>query len=179
MTASGDASAPPAGGRTPEGDGQTGYAPVTTGLLDAGARAAHRLLGPWWNQRTRRALFGVLITAGFLVGLVLGLREVYDRPVLDVGEPRVRVEGLTATVQVTVRNTSEDVAYCPVVGVAALDRDGLDLAKAPAFVDLGDARLAPKASANFVGVLTGISQQDFEEQLSEYDAFVEQENPCP
>jgi hypothetical protein len=148
-------------------------------LLEASARAARRMLGPWWNERTRRVLFGVLITAGFVAGLVLGLREVYDRPVLDVGEPRVRVEGLTATVQVTVRNTSEDVAYCPVVGVAALDRDGLDLAKAPAFVDLGDARLAPKASTNFVGVLTGISDQDFAEQLSEYAAFVEHENPCP
>ena len=148
-------------------------------LLEESARVAGRLLGPWWNERTRRVLFGVLITAGFVVGLVLGLQQVYDRPVLDVGEPRVRVEGLTATVQVTVRNTSEDVAYCPVVGVAALDRDGLDLAKAPAFVDLGDARLAPKASANFVGVLTGISERDFAEQLSEYAAFVEHENPCP
>ena len=151
----------------------------STDRLEASARVARRLLGPWWNERTRRVLFGVLITAGFVVGLVLGLQQVHDRPVLDVGEPRVRVEGLTATVQVTVRNTSEDVAYCPVVGVAALDRDGLDLAKAPAFVDLGDARLAPKASANFVGVLTGISEQDFAEQLSEYAAFVEHENPCP
>ena len=151
----------------------------STDLLEASARAARRLLGPWWSERTRRVLFGVLIAAGFVVGLVLGLQQVYDRPVLDVGEPRVRVEGLTATVQVTVRNTSEDVAYCPVVGVAALDRDGLDLAKAPAFVDLGDARLAPKASANFVGVLTGISERDFAEQLSEYAAFVEHENPCP
>ncbi len=151
----------------------------STDLLEAGARVARRLLGPWWNERTRRVVFGVLITAGFVVGLVLGLQQVYDRPVLDVGEPRVRVEGLTATVQVTVRNTSEDVASCPVVGVAALDRDGLDLAKAPASVDLGDARLAPKASANFVGVLTGISERDFAEQLSEYAAFVEHENPCP
>lgn len=148
-------------------------------LLERSARAAARLMGPWWNERTRRVLFAVVITAGFVVGLVLGLLQVYDRPVLDVGEPRVRVEGLTATVQVTVRNTSEDVAYCPDVGVAALDRDGLDLATAPALPDLGEARLAPKASTNFVGVLTGISQQDFDEQLSEYAAFVEQENPCP
>ncbi len=148
-------------------------------LLERSARTATRLLGPWWNERTRRVLFAVVITAGFVVGLVLGLLQVYDREVLDVGEPRVRVEGLTATVQVTVRNTSEDVAYCPVVAVAALDRDGLDLAKATAAPDLGDARLAPKASTNFVGVLTGISRQDFDEQLSEYAAFVEQENPCP
>ena len=62
---------------------------------------------------------------------------------------------------------------------AALDREGLDLAPAPAFPDLGAARLAPKASTNFVGVLTGISQQGFDEQLSEYAAFVEQDNPCP
>lgn len=179
MTAPADASGPPAGGAPPRKDDATGHAPVTTDLLDAGARAATRFLGPWWNERTRRTLFGLLIAAGFLVGLVMGLRDVYDRPVLDVGEPRVRVEGATATVQVTVRNTSENVAYCPVVGVAALDRDGLDLAKAPAFPDLGDARLAPKASTNFVGVLTGISQQDLTEQLSEYTAFVEQENPCP
>ncbi|MXY10375.1 MAG: hypothetical protein F4Z00_00315 [Acidimicrobiaceae bacterium] len=179
MSSSAGAPDPPGGDTRPNTGEATGYAPVTAQLLDAGAQTARRLLGPWWNERSRRALFGVLITAGFLVGLVLGLRDVYDRPVLDVGEPRVRVEGLTATVQVTVRNTSEDIAYCPVVGVAALDRDGLDLAKAPTSVDLGDARLAPKASANFVGVLTGISQQDFDEQLSDYAAFVEQENPCP
>ena len=178
MTAPGAAS-PPTGGAPPHRDEPAVHVPVAGELLDAGARAARRLLGPRWNDRTRRALFGVLITAGFIVGLVLGFREVYDRPVLDVGEPRARVEGLTVTVQVTVRNTSEDVAYCPVVGVAALDREGLDLAGAPAFPDLGDARLAPKASTNFVGVLTGISQQDFDEQLSEYTAFVEQENPCP
>ena len=179
MTAPGAASGPPTGSAPPRRDVPTAPAPVAREVLDTSAPAARRLLGPWWNERTRRALFGAMITVGLVVGLVLGLREVYDRPVLDVGEPRVRVEGLTATVQVTVRNTSEDVAYCPAVGVAAIDRDGLDLAKAPAFADLGDARLAPKASTNFVGVLTGISQQDFDEQLSEYAAFVEQENPCP
>ena len=179
MNTTSSASGPPAVGPSHHPDGTAERGSAAAELLETGARAARRLLGPWWNERTRRALFGVLITAGFLLGLVLGLRDVYDRPVLDVGEPRVRVEGLTATVQVTVRNTSENAAYCPVVGVAALDRDGLDLAKAPAVVDLGDARLAPKASANFVGVLTGISQRDFAEQLSEYAAFIELENPCP
>ena len=178
MTSPGAASGPATGGAPPHRE-PAAHAPVTGELLDASAQAARQLLGPWWNERTRRMLFGVLITVSFVVGLMLGLREVYDRPVLDVGEPRARVEGLTVTVQVTVRNTSEDVAYCPVVGVAALDREGLDLAHAPAFPDLGDARLAPKASTNFVGVLTGISQQGFDEQLSEYAAFVEQENPCP
>ena len=152
---------------------------ATPDLLEAGARAANRLLGPWWNERTRRVLFAMVVAGGFIVGLVLGLLQVYDRPVLDVGEPRVRVEGLTATVQVTVRNTSEEVAYCPAVGVAALDRDGLDLARTPAFPDLGDARLAPRASTNFVGVLTGITRRDFDEQLSDYAAFIEHENPCP
>ena len=179
MTVPGAASGPPAGGAPPQRDEPTAHAPAAGEVLDTSAPAARRLLGPWWNERTRRALFGAMITVGLVVGLVLGLREVYDRPVLDVGEPRVRVEGLTATVQVTMRNTSETVAYCPAVGVAAIDRDGLDLATAPAFADLGDARLAPKASTNFVGLLTGISQQDFDEQLSEYAAFVEQENPCP
>ena len=179
MTAPGVASGPGTGGAPLHREEPAAHTPVTEELLDARAQAARQLLGPWWNERTRRALFGVLIAVSFIVGLVLGLREVYDRPVLDVGAPRARVEGLTATVQVTVRNTSEDVAYCPVVGVAALDREGLDLAQATAFPDFGDARLAPKASTNFVGVLTGISQRDFDEQLSEYAAFVEQENPCP
>ena len=179
MNSPGPASEPPV--ERGAGDTLNPVAPTPSppDLLQASAQLATRLLGPWWSDRTRRVLFAAVITAGFVVGLVLALIQVYDRPVLDVGEPRVRVEGLTATVQVTVRNTSEDVAYCPAVGVAALDRDGLDLAKAPAFPDLGDARLAPKASANFVGVLAGISQQDFDEQLSEYSAFVEQENPCP
>lgn len=130
------------------------------------------------GERAQRVAFGVVVVVGSVVALVLGIREVNDTPDIDVAEPRVRVENLVATVQVTVRNATDDTTFCPEIVVAALDRDGLDLDSAVAEPDLGSGRLEPGDTANFVAVLDGISAQDFEEQLDEYDAFVEAENPC-
>ncbi|WP_420639525.1 hypothetical protein [Candidatus Poriferisocius sp.] len=124
-------------------------------------------------------MFIALVTLGLVVGFVLGVRQAVIDPVLDVGDPRVRVEGRMATVQVTVRNTSGDTAYCPIVGIAALDREGLDLDSGIALPDLSDGRLGPGESANYIGTLTQISAQEFNEELDEYVGFIEEENECP
>jgi hypothetical protein len=133
----------------------------------------------WWTPRLQRTMFVSLVTLGLVVGLVLGTREAVIDPVLDVGDPRVRVEAGIATVQVTIRNKSTDTVYCPEVGIAAVDREGLDLDAAIALPDFSDGRIEPRGSVNFIGTLANIEEQDFEEELDEYVAFIEEENPCP
>ncbi len=132
----------------------------------------------FWNSTTQRFVFVAIVTLGLALGLVLGIREASQKPVLKIGEPRVRVEGTTATVQITVKNTSKDDVYCPKVGIAAIDGDGLDLASGVALPDLTDGRLAPRTSANFIGTLTGLTETELDEKLDEYVAFIIDKNPC-
>ena len=137
--------------------------------------------GRWlrlWNVNARRVVFIAIVTVGILLGFVLGVREARQKPVLRIGEPRVRVEDGVATIQITVKNTSEGTDYCPDVGIAAVDRDGLDLDRGVALPDLTDGRLKPRASANYIGTLTDITQKEFDEQLDEYVAFIIDKNPC-
>lgn len=131
-----------------------------------------------WSQKIQRIVFLSIVILGTGLGFVLGVREATQKPVLKIGEPRVRVEGTTATIQITVKNLSENTVYCPVVGIAAVDRDGLDLDSGVAKPDLTDGRLEPRASANFIGTLTEISQQELDEELDEYVAFIIDKNPC-
>ncbi|CAN5406192.1 hypothetical protein BH10ACT2_BH10ACT2_24190 [soil metagenome] len=131
-----------------------------------------------WNKKVQLTVFASIITLGMGFGLVLGVREASKKPVLKIGEPRVRVEGTTATIQITVKNTSANTTYCPTVGIAAVDRDGLDLDSGVALPDLTDGRLPPRASANFIGTLTDITAKEFDEQLDEYVAFIIDKNPC-
>ena len=132
----------------------------------------------WWNPKRQRIVFVSILVFGTSAGLALGIREALSSPVLEVGEPRVRVEGGVATVQLTVRNMSAGTVFCPVVGIAAIDGDGLDLDSGIALPDLTDGRLAPRASSNYIGTLTGIEPQEFEEKLDEYVGFIKDENPC-
>ena len=131
-----------------------------------------------WGPRMQRVVFLAIVTLGIGLGLVLGVREATQKPVLKIGEPRVRVEGTIATIQITVKNTSENTVYCPTVGIAAVDRDGLDLDKGTAEPDLTDGRLAPRASANYIGTLSHITQKELDEKLDEYVAFIIDKNPC-
>ena len=130
------------------------------------------------RHESHRLLFGGFVALGATLGLVLGIVEVRAKPDVRLGDERVRIEGLVATVQVTARNDTDDETLCPVVRVAARDRDGLDLEDVAAEPDFGDGRLRPGASANFVAVLDGISAQDFEEQLDEFFAYVDDDRPC-
>ena len=132
----------------------------------------------FWKPAVQRVVFISIVTLGLALGFTLGIREANQTPVLKIGEPRVRVEGTTATVQITIKNTSTKTVYCPTVGIAAVDRDGLDLAKGVALPDLTDGRLEPRASANFIGTLTDLSEQEINEKLDEYVAFIIDKNPC-
>lgn len=133
----------------------------------------------WWNKKVQRVVFATIVTLGAGTGFVMGVREAVKKPVLKIGEPRVRVEGTTATIQITVKNTSEATVYCPTVGIAAVDRDGLDLDAGVALPDRTNGRLEPRASVNFIGSLTELTQEELDEKLDEYVAFIIEENPCP
>ncbi|MEQ1873728.1 MAG: hypothetical protein ABL953_08385 [Ilumatobacteraceae bacterium] len=132
----------------------------------------------FWTPRIQRGIFLAIVTLGTGLGFVLGVREATQTPVLKIGEPRVRVEGTTATIQITVKNMSENTIYCPRVGIAAVDRDGLDLDSGVAEPDSTDGRLEPRASANFIGTLTELTQEELDEELDEYVAFIIDKNPC-
>lgn len=132
----------------------------------------------FWNEKFRRVAFLSIVTLGLVLGFALGIREARQKEVLKIGEPRVRVEGTDATIQITVKNTSENTVYCPEVGIAAVDRDGLDLDKGVALPDISDGRLPPRAQANYIGTLTELTQQDIDEKLDEYVAFIIDENEC-
>jgi len=131
----------------------------------------------WWTPKAQRVVFVAIVALGLVLGMFLGIREATQKPALKIGEPRVRVEGTTATIQITVKNTSDRV-YCPTVGIAAVDGDGLDLDTGVALPDLTDGRLEPRASANFIGTLTDLTQQELDEKLDEYVAFIIDKNPC-
>lgn len=137
-----------------------------------------RLRGVVHDHSSHRLLFGGFVAVGAALGLTLGIVEVRAKPDISLGDERVRIEGLVATVQVTARNDTDDQTLCPVIHVAARDRDGLDLDETRAEPDLGDGRLTPGASANFVAVLDGVSEQDFDEQLDEFVAYVDDDPPC-
>lgn len=130
------------------------------------------------TARTQRIAFHALVIGGAVIALLLGFREVYDRPVLRVGAERVGRDGLVSTVQVTIENTSDSRAYCPEVHVAARDREGLDLEDAVAEPDDGEGRLEPGDRMNYVGRLENLTAEDYDEELEEITAYVFAERPC-
>lgn len=135
----------------------------------------------WWTLRLQRRVFVVVVACGIVTAFVLGVNQVRTTPTIELGDPRVRVEGLVSTVQVTVENTSEDQTYCPVISVAALDREGRELDSSTARPETGDGRLEPGDRLNFVGTLTEITETEYEEEVDDdgYIASVDEKNPCP
>lgn len=126
----------------------------------------------------RWALFHVVAVLGILVGAVLGILQVLDRPTIRLDGERVRREGLVSTVQVLATNTSDEEAYCVDIRITALDREGLDLQDVGAEAQRGDGRLEPRQTMNFVAVLDGLTAQDYAEKLDEFDAYVESSERC-
>lgn len=126
----------------------------------------------------RRRLFYLVAVAGIVVGMTFGILEVLDRPVIELGEERVRRDGLVATVQVLATNTSDDTTYCVEVRIGALDREGLDLQDVPAEPQDGEGRMRPGRTINFTAVLDELDEQDYEEELDEFVAYVDERRQC-
>jgi hypothetical protein len=122
--------------------------------------------------------FWVFVVVGIVVAFALGVREIIDRPPVRLSAVRVGDEaGGTTRAQVLARNESS-TTYCVEVLITAVDGDGLTLAEAIAVPNQGDGRLAPGASVNMAAVLTDLTQQELDEELDEYLAFVTERQEC-
>lgn len=128
------------------------------------------------TARWPNTLFYALAVGGAAVALGLGIARVYDRPPVDIGPERVRREGLVATVQVTVKNRSDDT-LCPEIRIAARDREGLDLEEVVAQPD-GSGTLSPGQATTYVGVFRKLTARDYREELDEFAAYPFSTNPC-
>jgi hypothetical protein len=130
------------------------------------------------DDRWHRA-FILFVTIGIVVAAVLGIREVISEPVIQLDDVRGSDQDvMPLEAQVLARNTSEDTTYCIEVTVTATDRDGLSLATAVAEPTTGDGTLGPGRSANFNATFDDLTQQDIDEKLDSYYAFVTRQDPC-
>jgi hypothetical protein len=130
------------------------------------------------DDRWHRA-FIVFVTIGIVMAAVLGIREVISEPVIQLDDVRGSDQDvMPLEAQVLARNTSEDTTYCIEVTVTATDRDGLSLATAVAEPTTGDGTLGPGRSANFNATFDDLTQQDIDEKLDSYYAFVTRQDPC-
>jgi hypothetical protein len=136
------------------------------------------------EDRWHRA-FIAFVTVGIIVATVLGFREVINEPVIQLDDVRGSEEDVTPhEAQVMARNTSSDVTYCIEVTITATDRDGLSLASALAVPTTGDgtptAKLAPGRTANFNATFddADLTQQEIDEKLDTYYAFVTRQDAC-
>jgi hypothetical protein len=124
-------------------------------------------------------VFIVFVTVGIIVGAVLGIREIVTEPVIQLDDVRGSEEGVVPVkAQVLARNTSQDTTYCIEVTITATDRDGLTLATAVAQPTTGDGTLAPGRTANFTAELADLTQQEIDEELDSFYAFVTHQEVC-
>jgi hypothetical protein len=137
--------------------------------------ASHADVG---EDRWHRA-FIAFVSVGIVVATVLGIREIVSEPIIQLDEVRGSEEGVVPPeAQVLARNTSGDTTYCIEVTITATDRDGLSLATAVAAPTTGDGTLEPGRSANFNAEFDDLTQQEIDEELDGYYAFVTREDPC-
>jgi len=130
------------------------------------------------EDRWHRA-FIAFVTVGIIVATLLAFREVINEPVIQLDDVRGSEEDvLPHEAQVMARNTSGDTTYCIEVTITATDRDGLSLATAVAKATIGDGKLAPGRTANFNATFDDLTQQEIDEKLDTYYAFVTRQDPC-
>ena len=129
-------------------------------------------------DRWHRA-FIAFVTIGIIVAAILGIREIVSEPVIQLDDVRGSEEGVVPVkAQVLARNTSKDTTYCIEVTITATDRDGLTLASAIAKPTTGDGTLAPGRTGNFNAELPDLTQQEIDEELDTFYAFVTDQEVC-
>lgn len=126
--------------------------------------------------RSLGTIFFTVSAAGAVVAFALGLAQVYDRPPVEFGNERVSRDGLVATVQVNVRNRSDE-ALCPDIRIAARDREGLDLEEVRARPE-GEGALSPGQSVTYIGVFRNLTALEYHEELDEFTAYAFAAEPC-
>jgi hypothetical protein len=128
------------------------------------------------RHATLTTVFFALATIGIVTAAILGVRAVQDQPDLSVSDARVRRDGLTAIVQVTVHNDGSG-PLCPVIQIAARNRDGLDIAKQQATPVDGDGHVDPRATVGFRAQFDQLTARDYQ-GLDKFVGFVDGQHPC-
>ena len=111
--------------------------------------------------RLHTTAFVALCIVGIVLSVGLAVREALRTPPLVATVTHTDRTGLTTTVEVSVRNTT-DVARCATVEIAARDRGGHDLG-APVTVATG-LQLAPHSGRRVAARLT-LTERDYAERL--------------
>lgn len=126
-----------------------------------------------------RLLFLAFVTVGIVLASVLGIREVLVEPVVQLDEVRSsEIDTLPVQAQVLAFNTSDDTTYCIEVTITAVDLDGQTLMSLVATPTSTDGALAPGRSANYVAVFDEFTQQQLDEELDDFLAFVTSTDEC-
>jgi hypothetical protein len=147
---------------------------VTSAVIRSGVA-----IEPETKDRWRTAFYAV-VTIGILLGFGLGVREVVDKDPVRLGTVREgTAEDGTLRAQVLAKNWSSKTTYCVTVKITAVDRDGRTLAEGIAMPLRGeDSKLTPGQSLNLATPLPDLTQQEIDEKLSDYLAFVTERHKC-
>lgn len=124
---------------------------------------------------TMTVIFVTLTVAAALVSLGLGIREARRTLPVAMGEEQVSREGGETVVSVNVKNRSDE-AVCPEIRIAARDREGLDLDEVAAHPRSGEPRIEVDRSRLYVGTFTELTEQQLEEELDEFTAYLVDED---
>lgn len=131
------------------------------------------------GQRSTTILFYGWCIAGATTALVLAVQEAREKDIIeivgDVGEERTR-DGSFVTVDVRNRGAT---AQCPEIRIVARDNESRDLGEVVARPTTDDDRLEPGGLTTFEGLVQGLSAEDYDEKLREFDAYVYETRPCP
>lgn len=126
-----------------------------------------------------RVWFVVFVTVGIVLAMVLGIREVIVEPVVQLDEVRSSdFDSPPIQAQVLAYNTSGEATYCVEVTITAVDLDGQTLLSLIAEPTSSGGLLAPGRSANYVAVFDGLTEQQVDEELDDFLAFVTSTDEC-
>jgi hypothetical protein len=123
------------------------------------------------SARIGTVAFVVLCMLGAAASVALTVREVVRSPAVAVSVVGSDRTGLTTTVTVAARNTTDE-SRCVSVRLAARDRNGRDLGSVPV---AGRHLLAPHATRRIPASIT-LTARDYAERL---DRFYPSAGPCP
>ncbi|MGE0000115.1 MAG: hypothetical protein AB7L17_21200 [Ilumatobacteraceae bacterium] len=151
----------------------------TSDLLADTEPAAAEGLAVEASPDRHRFLFRAVVTAGIVLAAVLGIREVIVEPVIQLDDVRHSDAGvLPVQAQVLARNVSTTDTYCVEITLTVTDTDGQTLESKVAEPTTGDGTLGPGRSLNFVAVFDGLTQQEIDEELDDFFAFVTHSDRC-
>lgn len=130
------------------------------------------------GQRPKTILFYAWCIAGGTIALVLAVQEAREQDIVEiVGDVREERTPDGSFVTVDVRNRGA-TAHCPEIRIVARDNESRDLGEVVARPTTDDDRLEPGGLTTFEGVIRGLSDEDYEEKLREFNAYVYETRPC-